>query len=241
MASDVKLSIIIVSFNTSKITEACLRSIYASNWRDKFEIIVVDNNSHDDSVEMIRREFPEVKIIQNRENRFFSIANNQGVKIAQGKYVLLLNSDTLVEDDNLQKMIDFFETLPDNVICIGPKILNADGSLQACGKAPWGNTFQHIIACYSFNKYLPFWRIWETLDRRPDKTHRTGWVSGCCMMIPRDKYMEVGGLNENLIFYGEEPEFGYRTNKYKLVTIYYSDAYITHLGGGQQKNQLRRV
>lgn len=227
----IKLSIIIVSFNTRDVTRQCLESIYNADWRDKFEIIVVDNDSADGSPEMITRDFPKIKLIANKDNKLFAIANNQGAKIASGKYLLLLNSDTIIEKDNLQRMIDFFETQPEDVICIGPKILNPDRTLQSCGNFQWGNKFQQYVFLYGLHKLLPLYRIWPVLDRRPDVTHQTGWVAGCCMMIPRHKYMEVGGLNENLVFYGEEPEFGYRTDKLGYKTLYYADASIVHLGG----------
>lgn len=228
---DCILSIIIVSYNTKKVTENCISSIYNSKWRDKFEIIVVDNNSQDGSAQMIKDMFPKVKLIENKENKLFAIANNQGAKIANGKYLLLLNSDTIVESYNLQKMIDYYKTIPEDVICIGPKILNPDRSLQSCGMPEWGSPFQQYATLYGLNKILPLRWLCAPLDKRPNKTHRTGWVSGCCMMIPRDKYLEVGGLNENLFFYGEEPEFGYRTKRLGYKTIYFPHAEIIHLGG----------
>ncbi len=235
--TDIKLSIIIVSFNTSEVTKNCLKSIYNADWNDLFEIIVVDNDSKDDSVSMIRNEFPEVRIIANTENRLFSIANNQGAAIARGKYVLLLNSDTIIENNNIQKLIDYFDSLPDDVICIGPKILNPDRTLQSSGMPMWGKKYQQYAFLYGLDKLLPLHLFCKTLDRRSNRSHQTGWVSGCCMMIPRIKYLEVGGLNENLVFYGEEPEFGYRTSKKGYKTIYYSDAFIIHLGGVATKTK----
>ncbi len=128
-------------------------------------------------------------------------------------------------------MIDFFETCPNDVICIGPKILNQDGSLQSFGQPEWGSRFQHISKLFFLNRFFPLHYICKPLDRNPNRTHRTGWVVGACMMIPRDLYMKVGGLNEKLVFYGEEPEFGFRTKRLGYKTIYYADASIIHLGG----------
>lgn len=128
-----KLSIIVVSYNTKETTDNCLSSIYNSMWKDPFEVIVIDNDSHDGSVEMIKSKYPYVKLIVNEDNKLFAIANNQGANWACGKYLLLLNSDTLVEKDNLQKMLSYFETVPDDVICIGPKVLNMDGTIQSSG------------------------------------------------------------------------------------------------------------
>lgn len=102
-----KLSIIIVSYNTKNILDECLSSIYNSKIRDSFEIIVVDNCSKDRSVEMLESKYPDVILVKNDVNNLFAKANNQGAKIAKGEYLLLLNSDTIVYDDNLQKMVDY--------------------------------------------------------------------------------------------------------------------------------------
>lgn len=161
--SRLKLSIIIVNFNTCDITRQCLESIYNAEWRDNFEIIVIDNNSQDGSVDMIAKEFPEVRLIANKDNKLFAIANNQGAEIAKGKYLLLLNSDTIVEKDNLQKMIDFFETQPDDVICIGPKILNPDRTLQSCGNFQWEKSSSNMCSsmdstnCFRCTEYGLYW------------------------------------------------------------------------------------
>ena len=99
------LSIIIVSYNTVDILEDCLHSIYSSHWKCSFEVIVVDNNSHDGSVMMIKDKFKDVVLIENKENKLFSIANNQGASIAKGKYLLLLNSDTLVYGEDRKSVV----------------------------------------------------------------------------------------------------------------------------------------
>lgn len=227
----IRLSIIIISFNTCEITRACLESIFNADWRDEYEVIVVDNDSKDGSAEMIKTHFPEVRLIVNQENKFFSIANNQGARIARGEYLLLLNSDTLVKEDNLQRLLDYHNTLPDDVICTGPKMLNADGSLQSCGMCEMGNMWEHIANKFLLNRILPLGRIDPVLIRDSNMSHRTGWVSGAAMMVRAEAYAKVGGLNERLIFYGEEPEFGYRTKRLGYKTWYYSGAEVTHLGG----------
>ena len=142
-----KLSIIIVSYNTKNILDECLSSIYNSKIRDSFEIIVVDNCSKDRSVEMLESKYPDVILVKNDVNNLFAKANNQGAKIAKGEYLLLLNSDTIVYDDNLQKMVDYFDTLDSNVICIGPKILNRDKSVQSKGFANPG-IMERLTMCF---------------------------------------------------------------------------------------------
>lgn len=234
------LSIIIVSFNTRDILRDCLKSIYSSKWKCGFEVIVVDNNSHDGSVQMVREEFPEVVLIENQENKLFAIANNQGAAIAKGKYLLLLNSDTLVYDDNLQRMVDFFDQQKDDVICVGPRVLNKDRSLQSCGW-PIGKLMERIVLCFKLHRIFPK-RIVRalllpTLPLGADVTCSVGWVLGACMLMDAAKYKEVGGLSEKIEFYGEEPEFGFRTlYRYGYKTMYYADAEIVHLGGQSTKS-----
>lgn len=249
-----KLSIIIVSYNTKQLLDECIASIYSSKINHSYEIIVVDNNSADESVLMLESRYPEVKIIKNNSNNLFAIANNQGAQIAEGEYILLLNSDTIVYDDNIEKLINFMDNQSPDIICIGPKILNKDKTLQSqgmCDITHWSTFTHHFklarilpsvigkrilpIGTYSFNKDIP---------------HEVGWCSGSCMLLRKKEYLKIGGLNENLEFYGEEPEFSYRARKKGFKTIYYPDANIIHLGGAstsktvnnekQQQDSIRR-
>ncbi len=178
-----KLSIIIISYNTKDVLRDCLVSIYASQPQMSFEIIVVDNHSTDGSVEMIQTEFPQIKLIANGDNRLFAIANNQGAAIATGQYLLLLNSDTLVSRGNLEKMINYFDTLPQDVICLGPKMLNPDGSLQSQG-FPLPSRLERFCLCFKIHKIFPFAERFLPIFGLPDKKLRAkqvGWVSGACV------------------------------------------------------------
>ena len=236
MKREAKLSIIIVSYNTKDILDECLASIYDSQIKDSLEIIVVDNCSKDGTIKMIEEKYHQVILIKNKTNNLFAIANNQGAKVAKGKYLLLLNSDTIVYEDNLQKMIDYFDTLDEQVICIGPKILNKDKSIQSSG-FPNSGILERITMCFNLYKFLPPWLLPMGAPCRVNKPRQVGWVSGACMMMRRDKYLLIGGLNENIEFYGEEPEFGYRSNKFGYKTMYYPYAEIIHLGGVSTKKE----
>ena len=238
MSDSMKLSIIIISFNTRDILRDCLLSIRSAVIQCSYEIIVVDNNSVDGSVDMIREEFPEVSVIANEHNNFFAKANNQGSAIAQGEYLLLLNSDTLVEPGNIEKLVDFLDHAGEKVVCAGPKVLNPDRTLQSAGYA-LPSVSERLSMVWHLNRILP-----KQLARKLLPTgmpglyngnHRSGWVSGCCMLVRKDVYLSVGGLNEELEFYGEEPEFGYRLNKLGYETWVVPGAEITHLGGQSTK------
>lgn len=233
-----KLSIIIISFNTRDILRDCLRSIRSAVIQCSYEIIVVDNNSVDGSVDMIRQEFPEVIVIANEHNNFFAKANNQGSAIAQGEHLLLLNSDTLVEPGNIEKLVDFLDHAGEKIVCAGPRVLNPDRTLQSAGYA-LPSVGERLSMVWHLNRILPKQLARKLLPTGVpglyDGNHRSGWVSGCCMLVRKDVYLSVGGLNEDLEFYGEEPEFGYRLNKLGYETWVVSGATIIHLGGQSAK------
>ena len=239
-----KLSIIIVSFNTKNILDDCITSIKNSNTKSSYEIIVVDNNSNDGSIEMLESKYTDIKLIKNQDNKLFAIANNQGAKIASGEHLLLLNSDTLVYDDNLDKMVEYMDNIGQEVVCIGPKILNSDKTLQAQGMhefSVWSLFCFHfklglLLPSFIGRKILPP----ATYSWNCNTPHEVGWVTGCAMMVRRKEYLQIGGLNENLEFYGEEPEFSYRAKKHGYKTFYYPFAEIIHLGGVATKKVTKR-
>jgi len=130
------VSVIIVSWNTRDILQDCLESVYAQTRGVSFEVIVVDNASSDGSVEMVRSQLQQVTLVANRDNRGFAAANNQGMQIARGRYILLLNSDTVVLDGAIQKVVAFADQHPEAAV-VGCRVLNRDGTLQqSCFKYP---------------------------------------------------------------------------------------------------------
>lgn len=239
-----KLSIIIVSFNTKDILDDCITSIKNSSTKNSYEIIVIDNASHDGSVKMLESKHPDVRLIKNKENRLFAIPNNQGAEIATGEYLLLLNNDTLVYDDNLDKLVRCMDELDQHVICVGPKILNGDRTLQSQGMhefSLWSSfcfwfKLSRLLPSFVGRKMLPP----ATYPWNQEISHEVGWVAGCAMLVRRKEYLEIGGLNENLEFYGEEPEFSYRAKKHGYLTYYYPYAEIIHLGGIATKVTTKR-
>lgn len=234
------VSIIIVSFNTKDLLKSCIESIYESNLVFKFEIIVVDNASIDGSQEMLKENFPNCNIIQNRDNVLFAKANNQGAAIAKGKYLLLLNSDTIVKSNELEKLVDFAECSSNKVACFGPKVLNPDGSIQSRGFA-LASISERITMVFNLNRLIPSFLAKHILpEGTPDlveESHKVGWVSGCCMLFKKNVYEKLNGLNENLEFYGEEPEFGYRLMKNGYETWFVSNSSIIHIGGQSTKHE----
>lgn len=229
-----KVSIIIVSYNTEQLIDECIASIYSSENNFSYEIIVVDNNSTDCTVKKLSEKYPDIIIIKNTENLKFAKANNQAASIAKGDYLLLLNSDTIVYQKNISKLVYFMENLPEYIICTGPKILNNDLSLQSSGY-PLPSVCERITMSFKLYKYLPYPLNSILLPMgtpsKKGKSRKVGWVSGSCMLMRKKQYLEIGGLNETMDFYGEEPEFGFRSHKNGYSTMYFPDAEIIHLGG----------
>ncbi len=223
-----KLSIIIISFNTKEVTKNCLVSIY-QNLPEQTEVIVVDNNSHDGSCDMIRNQFPEVNLIENKNNSGFAAANNQGMEVAKGKYFLILNSDTIILENALIDMINFMENHPEYGAC-SCQLLNDDKSLQVSAfKFPHPfHTFihyTHILRLFlpSSINYYPLEQFNEDFDAQ--------YISGACIFISKEAYEAVGGLNDTFFFYLEDVDWCKRINDFKPIR-YLHNPKIIHLGGG---------
>ena len=149
-----KLSIIIVSYNVSSYLRQCLLSIYQSNQFGSFEVIVVDNYSHDDSCQMVINQFPKVRLIVNNENLGFSKAVNIGLNKSNSDFVCILNPDSLVSDNTFKVLLDYI-TKHHNIGCIGPKILNPDGSLQLACKRSFPNLFSALFKLTGISRLFP--------------------------------------------------------------------------------------
>ena len=235
-ADALQLSIIIVSYNTREITRTCLQSIRDSALKLSYEIIVVDNASTDGSPAMVEKDFPEVVLIRNPENRMFSKANNQGLKIARGKHAFLLNSDTLVRAGNIEKLCEFLDRNQPRIGCVGPRVLRPDHTIQSEGEA--FDSYNYVLSRFFFLHKLPLPAAVKELilplgfpDALTGRARRVGWVTGCSFMFPRRLVDQLGGLDEDFVFYCEEVEFCYRLNQNGYEVWVVPDAVITHLGG----------
>lgn len=228
-----KVSVIIVSYNVRGFLENLLASLRPSLLGIASEIIVVDNSSDDDTVEFVRREFPEVKLIENRINAGFGKANNQGVKIASGEYLLIINPDAIVQEDTVKEMVAFMSTHPD-AGAASCKVLNADGTLQkTCRRGfptPWV-AFTKITGLSSlFPKSRTFGKYNLTyLD--PGQTHEVDAIGGSFMFIPRKVFTEVGGFDEDYFMYGEDIDLCYKIKKAAYKVYYTPQTTAIHFKG----------
>ncbi|MHA1380625.1 MAG: glycosyltransferase family 2 protein, partial [Candidatus Helarchaeota archaeon] len=129
MENNFDISIIIINYNTGKLLRDCLTSVFNNVKNLNYEVLVIDNNSFDKSLEIAEREILKVKVIRNKENLGFAGANNQGIKMAKGRYIFLLNPDTVILDEKLKKLIEFMDSHPEAGAC-GPLVLSSDNSIQ---------------------------------------------------------------------------------------------------------------
>lgn len=230
------ISIIIVSYNTKELTQDCLTSILEAKIKVNYEVIVVDNNSKDGSVDMLRNKFPWVKLIANQSNLMFSIANNQGMKMAKGNAFLLLNSDTLVSPGVIEELYGFLVTHK-NVGAVGPRLINADRTLQSQGY-PLSPLVWTIIKNFNLENLVPNGLkniLFPWGNKSAQKPMQVGWISGACMLISKIGIEKVGLLNEELYFYGEEVEWCWRAKKAKIQVWCLPRVSILHYGGGTVK------
>lgn len=232
----IDVSIIVVAWNIKKFVYDCLSSVYEVTKEVSFEVIYVDNASQDGSVEMVRNEFPEVKIIENVENKGFSKANNQAIEIARGRYILLLNSDTIVLDDAIAKTVEFADEHPDTAV-VGCKVLNPDNTLQnTCFMYP-SNLNLFLAATYLY-KIFPrsrfFGREFMTWWSFNDVREVEG-VCGCFSLVRRSAIDQVGLMNERFFFYGEDIDWCYRFKKAGWKVMFTPSGKIIHYGGQNSK------
>ena len=231
------LSIIIVNYNVKEFLQNLLHSAEKASSRISKEIIVIDNASDDGSVEIIKQKFPTVKLIINKNNIGFGSANNQGLKIAQGKYILFINPDCIVSENTFDKMISFFNEHPDCGLA-GCKILNSDGSLQLACRRSFPGPWTSFTKVTGLSNLFPGSRIFARYNLTyldENKTHEVDAVSGSFMMIKRDAYEKVGGFDDQFFMYGEDLDLCYRVQKAGFKVYYVPDTQIIHYKGESTK------
>lgn len=227
------ISIVIVNWNTRQLLLDCIQSITETTTKCSFEIIVVDNASTDDSCEAVAKEFPTVRVIRNSCNLGFAAANNVGIRNASGRYVSLINSDVIVNNACLDCMCAYMDSNPD-VGVLGPKILNADSTVQySCREFPglW-NSFCRALA---LDTIFPGSRLFTgSLMRfsKHDQVAPVDALSGCFWMIRREVLAEVGLLDEAFFMYSEDIDFCRRCWDKSWKVVYYPAVTSIHLGGG---------
>ncbi|WP_135556429.1 glycosyltransferase family 2 protein [Paenibacillus cymbidii] len=224
------LSILILSFNTRDLTLQALRSVDRSVTSYTYEVIVVDNDSKDDSVACIRSEFPQVHLICNRDNIGFAKANNQAMKVARGRYFLLLNSDTEVAPDSLDIMLRFMDERP-RVGASGCKVVLPDGSLdKACrrGFPTPSASFYYAFGIAKLFPDKPHFNQYQLGYLSPDEEYAVDCLVGAFMLVRRETVEQVGMLDEAFFMYGEDVDWCYRIKSAGWEVYYYPRTTIIH-------------
>jgi GT2 family glycosyltransferase len=251
------VSIIIVSYNTADITIDCLKSILHDKGlkQTPFEIIIVDNNSHDDSIvkikkfkENLKQKDCQLTLISNKDNAGFGKANNQGLKIAKGNYILFLNSDTIILHSAISQSLDWLSSHPEASICTA-QLLNKDKTIQASGGffPTLANIFTWCLSLDDLpliNKIIkpihPHTPTFYTHDNFYLKDHQQDWITGAFMLTRKSILDKIKGFDENYFMYGEELELSYRIslNTKQNQVWYLIGPQIIHLGGASAVNRM---
>lgn len=232
------LSIIIISYNSKQFIQACLNSLLASASRLAGEIIVVDNASQDESADLIRTNFPKVKLICNSINLGYAKACNQGIKEAKGRYIFILNPDTELSRGSLEAVIRFMDEHPRCGI-LGPKLLDKDAKIQfSCRAFPsystaFFNRYSLLTKMFPRSKYAD--RYLKT-NWQHDTVEEVDWVSGAAMMLRKDCLDDTGNFDEGFFMYCEDVDICKRAKDKGWQVIYYPYIEFMHFIAGSIRN-----
>jgi GT2 family glycosyltransferase len=219
-----KLSVIILNYNVRYFLELCLNSVQAAITTIDAEIIVVDNNSSDESCNMVKQLFPDVTLIENKENLGFSKGNNQGVAIAKGKYICILNPDTVVAEDTFTSIIKFADN-KDNIGIIGCKLI--DGKGQFLPESKRNIPFVKVAIQKLFGNSKKYYA--NHINK--DKTGKVDVLVGAFMFLKYSVYNELNGFDEDYFMYGEDIDLSYKVLKKGFDNYYFADTTVIHYKG----------
>jgi len=232
-----KLSVIIVNYNVQYFLEQCLHSVYAAAKHVELEVFVVDNNSVDGSTAMVKAKFPQVKLIESKINTGFSKGNNIAIKESCGEYVLLLNPDTLVEEDTFEKVVNFMDAHPDGG-GLGVKMVDGKGVFLPESKRSLPTPLVAFYKIFGLSNLFPrskrFGR-YHLGHLSNDKNHEIEILAGAFMMLRKSVLNEVGLLDEQFFMYGEDVDLSFRIIKAGYKNFYFSDTTIIHYKGESTK------
>lgn len=232
-----ELSVIIVSYNVRHFLEQCLNSVRKASGTIDCEVFVVDNSSADGSCSMVSREFPEVRLIINHANRGFSAANNQALKLATGRYILLLNPDTIVEEETFTRCINFMESHP-GAGALGVRMINGKGRFLPESKRGLPTPRTAFFKISGLSRLFPKSGLINryylgNLDSL--QTAEAAIISGAFMFLRAEAVARTGSLDEDYFMYGEDVDYSYRLLQAGFKNYYFPDARIIHFKGESTK------
>lgn len=232
-----EVSVVIVNYKSPELIQECLKSVYAETKLIFFEVIVVDNDSQDGSRQQITEKFPDIQWIQMDYNSGFSRANNAGIKQAKGKYILLLNSDTILLEGALDKIVEQIASEPD-VVAASLQLLNADYTFQNAGNYFVKGGLNILLTLPLINTIVrktgALLSMKKPSIQSSDKTNYVDWISGAFMLVKRDTIDKAGLLDEDFFLFSEEIEWCSRLRKSGKIAVY-TNLKVVHLEGGTTK------
>ena len=236
----ITLSIVIVNYETPEYTLQCVKSIYVNPPRCSFEIIVIDNGSKDNSLELIRKQAPDTICIETGANLGFSRANNLGINNARGNFILLLNSDTKVLDNSLDLMVEYMIANP-SIGALGPRQLDGEGKLQLA----WGHFPTLITEAYRklihYKLSMNDLKIRDYLEEKYARPTEVDWISGSCLMARKEAFFDAGLLDNHFFMYFEDIDLCHRMKDKGWQVHYNADMTILHYGGVTAKRNMLNV
>lgn len=229
------LSIIVLNWNTRQMLVDCLSSVQTAVANLACEVVVVDNGSTDGSQTMLLRHFPDVHLIQNDENVGFARANNQAMTASQGRYMLLFNSDAIATPGAIQSLLDLARTQPRAGI-VGAQLVNRDGSFQA-SHTSFPTLWQEFLMLTGLGR-LFYGQWYPSHSPEEEKGPQTvDYVEGACLLVRREAFEDVGGLDESYFMYAEEVDWCHTMRERGWQVWYQPEAKVIHLGGGSSRNR----
>jgi len=228
-----QLSVIILNYNVRYFLEQCVASVQEALVNIDSEIIVVDNDSSDDSCEMIQSRFPKVKLIENSSNLGFPKGNNIGVAAAKGNYICILNPDTVVADDTFEKILAFAEK-QNNLGIVGCKLIDGSGNFLPESKRGIPTPFVALTKIFGLYQLFPNWELFNRYYAQHLSENETGKVDilvGAFMIMKRDLYNEIGGFDENCFMYSDDIDLSYLALKSGKSNYYFHETSVIHYKG----------
>lgn len=237
------VSVIIASYNTRTLLRDCLRSLAECPSRSRWEVYVVDNASCDGSAEMVEREFPWVRLLRSARNRGYAYANNLALRQARGRYLLLLNPDTVVAPDAIDRLVAALEADPDAAIA-GPRLIRPDGSLDLACRRSFPTPSVALYRMLGLSKLFPRSRRFARYNLTyldPSEPAEVDAVVGACMLVRGAAMARVGLLDERFFMYGEDLDWAYRFRQDGWRVLYRPDAVVVHHKGAASRRESQRA
>ncbi len=238
ISDQINISIVIINYNSIELIKDCLQSFEKYSSGFTYEIIIVDNSDQTELQEKLNH-FKNLKFITNKENKGFAAANNQGLKIANGEYILFLNNDTLFTENSIFKIFQFLSSKEEDII-LGCKLLNKDLTLQHSVLdffTVW-NTFTSNFFLYLLFPKSKYFNKYYLMNRKVNYITEVDVVTGAFLLANRETLLELNGFDERFFFYAEEMDLCYRHKQNGGIVIYYPETSVIHLKGETTKKNI---